>query len=176
MSTMTPSVSLLIDDEVAGHQLHFELTPEFEAKYELKPLIVDSAKRNTKRIGDISELHAIVALTKMGYKVLLPFGENQRYDFVVDDGQTLSRIQVKTGRLRNGVILYGAASTHGHRGRPCRPYRGEVEYFAVYCPDTEKVYLVPESHLTRSIGSLRVAPTKNNVQKTVRWASTYELA
>ena len=170
-----PGVSCIFIDESNDGQLTFELTPEMEAKYELKPLIHDAAKRNTKKVGDISELEAILALTKLGYKVLIPFGENQRYDFVVDDGETLSRIQVKTGRLRNGVILYGAASTHGHRGRPCRPYQGEIEYIAVYCPDTQKVYLVPESHLTRSLGSLRVAPTKNNVLKTVRWASAYEL-
>jgi hypothetical protein len=51
----------------------------------------------------------------------------------------------------------------------------ERDFFAVYCPDTQKVYLVPESHLTRSLGSLRVTPTLNNVRKTVRWAADYVL-
>jgi hypothetical protein len=82
---------------------------------------------------------------------------------------------VKTGRVRNGVILFSTVSTHGHRGRPAQPYQGQVEYIAVYCPETEKVYVVPESHLTKSLGSLRITPTKNNVAKTVRWASAYEL-
>ncbi|MBV8368181.1 MAG: hypothetical protein JO036_04505 [Candidatus Eremiobacteraeota bacterium] len=133
-------------------------------------------KRNTKLKGDVSELRVAAALIETGYAVSKPFGENQRYDLVIDDGENLARVQVKTGRLRNGVVLFNCSSTHGHRGRPARPYRGEVEYIAVYCPDTGKVYFVPEAHFTNSYGSLRVLPTKNNVAKTVRWASAFELA
>ena len=47
------------------------------------------------------------ALIEAGYAVSKPFGENQRYDLVIDDGETLARVQVKTGRLRNGVGAAG---------------------------------------------------------------------
>ena len=137
--------------------------------------VVRTTKRDTKSKGDVSEARVLSALLEAGYAVSRPFGENQRYDLVMDDGTTLSRVQVKTGRLRNGVVVFNCVSTHGHRGAPARPYRGQVEVIAVYCPDTRKVYLVPESHLTRSIGSLRIDPTKNNVAKTVRWACDFEL-
>lgn len=174
--TAIPGVSFLLDDECDDCQLELELTPEFEARYELKPLTGDVAKRNTKKIGDISELHAIVALTKLGYKVLLPFGENQRYDFVIDDGETFSRVQVKTGQLRGDVILYSCSSSHAHRGGTTRPYFGQIEYLAVYCPGTEKVYLLPEKELTATRAHLRLSPPRNNMVKTIRWASDFELA
>lgn len=155
----------------------FELTPELAASYELKSSVGDPAKRNTKRIGDISEAQVIAAFTKLGYHVLLPFGENHRYDLVVDDGDKLFRVQVKTGRLVRGgtVIEYTCASSHAHRGGPSRPYFGEIDYLAVYCPGTQRVYLLPEKELTATRAHLRLSPPQNNMSKTIRWAARYEL-
>jgi hypothetical protein len=133
-------------------------------------------KRDTKRIGDISEAHALVALTEAGYFVSKPVGENARYDFIADDGVKLWRIQVKTGRLRRGVVQFNCYSSHAHRGGPgCRPYFGQVDFIAVYCPQTRKMYLVPESDLVASKAHLRIAPTRNGQSRTVRWAAEYEL-
>ena len=53
-----------------------------------------------KAIGDRSTLAIMIALQSAGYTVLLPFGENTRYDLVIDDGARLARVQCKTGRLR----------------------------------------------------------------------------
>jgi hypothetical protein len=170
-----PGVSYLVDGGTE-HQHEFQLTPEFEARFQVKPVTNDVGKRNTKGKGDVSEARVLAAFVDLGFYVSRPFGENQRYDLIIDDGQKLFRVQVKTGRLRNGVVLFSAMSSHWHRGGQARPYLGEVDYIAVYCPDTEKVYVVPESHLTRSYGSLRIAPTKNNMSKTIRWAHRYELA
>jgi hypothetical protein len=174
--TTIPGVSFLLDDESEDFQLEAELTPEQAAKYEAKPLPPATSKRDTKRIGIISELHAILALAKLGYQILVPFGENQRYDFVIDDGVTLARVQVKTGQLRGEVINFSCVSTHGHRGRPARPYFGQIEFLAVYCPGTEKVYLLPEKELTATSAHLRLSPPRNNMVKTIRWARDFELA
>ena len=136
-------------------------------------------KRDTKSKGDISELRVATELTRAGYAVSKPLGENQRYDLIADDGERLHRVQVKTGRLRRGVIMFNCCSTHGHRrtgNLATRPYTGQIEFLAVYCPDTEKVYVVPEADLTRSKIQLRLVAPRNNMTKTIRWASRYELA
>jgi hypothetical protein len=57
-----------------------------------------------------------------------------------------------------------------------RPYFGQVEYLAVYCPQNGKVYLLPEQELTASTAHLRVSPPRNNMVKTIRWAARFELA
>lgn len=132
-------------------------------------------KRDTKRIGDISEARVLLALTEAGYRVSKPFGENCRYDLVADDGERLLRIQVKTGRLRGGVIAFNCYSSHAHRGGKMRPYFGQIEFLAVYCPQLKKVYLLPEEELTASVAHLRVSPTRNNMEKTIRWAHRFEL-
>ena len=132
-----------------------------------------STKRDTKSIGDRSEMEAARALVRAGYIVSVPFGDSHRYDLIADKDGIMSRVQVKTGRLRNGAILFSPWSSHTHRNGPSiRTYAGEVEYIAVYCRETEGVYLVPIGEVN-TMGTLRVLPTKNRQRTHVRWASSY---
>jgi hypothetical protein len=149
-----------------------------EANTYNRPPAPDAPKRNTKLKGDISELRVAVALAEAGYAVSKPLGENQRYDLIADDGTRLLRVQVKSGRIRGGVIAFSCCSSHGHRRTvlSSRPYIGQIELLAVFCADNGKVYLVPEAELTRTQSYLRLVPPKNNMVKTIRWASKYELA
>ena len=54
-------------------------------------------------------------------------------------------------------------------------YANDVDYFAVYSPDTRKVYLLPITHVKNTENCLRLIPTGNNQEKNVRWAADYEL-
>ena len=86
-------------------------------------------KRDTKAIGDMSELEAARALARAGYLVSKPLGDSHRYDLIIDDGTVLSRVQVKTGRLRKGAIIFACFSSHSHRGGPsCRPFLMAAPY------------------------------------------------
>lgn len=135
-----------------------------------------STKRNTKRVGDLSELRVMHDLVKAGYLVSIPFGEDHRYDLIVEKDFVLSRVQVKTGRLRNGVILFNCYSSHSHRAGPsCRLYSGEVDFFGVFCPDTDSTYLLPLTDIAVYRGSLRIASPKNGQVKGLRWADDYIL-
>ena len=132
-----------------------------------------SKKRDTKSIGDRSEMEAARALVRAGYIVAVPFGDSHRYDLIVDKDGILSRVQVKTGRLRNGAVLFSPWSSHSHRNGPSiRTYAGEVEYIAVYCREIEAVFLVPIDDVNTT-GTLRLLPTKNKQYSRVRWASAY---
>lgn len=57
---------------------------------------------NSKRKGEISEAVVISELLKRNLTVSVPFGENARYDLVVDDDGDFERVQCKTGSLKNG--------------------------------------------------------------------------
>ena len=133
-------------------------------------------KRDTKRIGTVSELKVMTALLEAGYHVAIPYGDSCRYDLVVEDrAGELSRIQVKTAREIKGVVRFKCFSSHTHRGGvSTRRYTGEVEYFGVYCPQNERCYLIPSQDLAVE-GFLRLAPTKNGQSKRIRWAGAYEL-
>jgi PD-(D/E)XK endonuclease len=133
-----------------------------------------------KAIGDRSTLAVMLALQEIGYDVYLPFGENTRCDLIVDDGLSLKRVQCKSGRIREGAIIFKVCSSYAHHPNPkirFRGYRGEVDAFAVYCRQTLGVYLVPIDEVaTRFSAALRITPTRNNQQIGVRFASPYLVA
>lgn len=131
---------------------------------------------NTKAIGERSEGQVLAALLSVGKVVLMPFGDNQRYDFVVDDGGKFLRVQCKTGNLKDGSVVFQTCSSSMHRTNgERRTYDGEVDYFGVYCPDNKQCYLIPIKELegrTRT-ACLRVSPTRNGQTKGVRWAKEF---
>jgi hypothetical protein len=133
-----------------------------------------------KAIGDRSQLAIMLALRDANLAVYLPFGENTRCDLIVDDGAKLSRVQCKTGRLRLGAIRFAVCSCYGHHRNPGesrRTYQGQIEFFAVYCPETQGVYLVPiEDVRLKSQAALRVEPTRNGQKRNIRAAADYEIA
>ena len=122
----------------------------------------------------------MLALREVGYAVLVPFGENTRYDLAIDDGSSLLRVQCKTGRLRIGSVVFSTCSSYVHHPNPKvaqRHYAGEVDFFGVYCPENGGVYLVPiEDVPTRRMAALRVLPCRNRQQRRIRWAANYEIA
>jgi len=85
----------------------------------------------------------MAALLMCGKKVLTPFGDNVRYDLVVEENGRFTRIQCKTGKINRGAVVFSVASSQYHRGGKRRDYRGQVEAFGVFCPDNEKVYIIP---------------------------------
>lgn len=128
---------------------------------------------STKLKGDIGESAALAKLTRAGFVVSIPFGDRARYDLVIEKDGNLERVQVKTARVEGGSIVFPARSKAA--GMPARDYKGQVEYMAGYCPELDKLYLVPIDECgTRSI-TLRLSPSKNNQTKGVRWAEHYEV-
>jgi hypothetical protein len=136
---------------------------------------------NPKVIGDHSQAMVLARLVQAFPQVLVPFGENCRYDLVIAEGDRFIRVQCKTGRLRKGVITFHASSLtyHHPRNRGTRyhshHYRDQADMFGVYCPELDKVYLVPVEEVGINQGSLRVESTKNNQVRKIRWARDYEV-
>lgn len=100
-----------------------------------------------------------------------------RYGLVIDDGKSLARVQVKTGRLNRGVITFKTYSTHTHRnGVACKPYTDEIEFFGVFCPELCTSYLIPITDTAPLSGAIRVDPTRNGQYSRIRWAESYLLS
>ena len=133
--------------------------------------------KHPKAVGDRSTLAIMLALYEAGFGLYVPFGENTRSDLIIDDGIRLCRVQCKTGRLRMGAVRFKTCSNYAHHPNPritSRDYRGEIDYFAVYCPDSGGVYLVPiEDVPVKRAASLRVEAAKNGQRQRVRSAAPY---
>ncbi len=52
-------------------------------------------RKNTKRTGELSEAAFLHKAQSLGFKVCKPWGDSERYDFILDNGERLWRVQVK---------------------------------------------------------------------------------
>ncbi len=141
--------------------------------------LLGKSKRDANSIGDISESAIITRFLQLGYVVLTPYGGNQRYDLVIEDtdGQ-FWRVQCKTARIEdNGAVIKFDTANHNFalKNKQWRHYRGQCDYFAAYCEEINKVYLIPVDQVGTNKANLRLTPTKNKQEKNVRWAKDYEL-
>lgn len=130
---------------------------------------------DSHRKGDLTEALVIAELKQREIPVSVPFGDNERYDAVIEtpDGALL-KTQIKTGWLSDGVIEFHTTSQHTNStGNVYKSYDGDIDVFLVYCYETERVYWVRESAFNNSI-HLRVEKPKQ-VHDSINWAAEYEL-
>lgn len=102
-------------------------------------------RRNPKRSGEISQAAFLLKARTLGFKVALPWGDSERYDFVVwaEEGGPIFRVQVKgTGRLyRRG---YEVQPVHATRGRGKKRYTAkEIDVMAAHVQPVDVWYLLP---------------------------------
>lgn len=140
------------------------------------PLVKPEPTKHPVDVGHMSEAAILSELVKRGYRVLTPFGVNQRYDLVLETDGRFLRAQCKTGRLRKGVVLFSTRSVQSNRNRiQVRGYKGEVDLFLVFCPENEAIYAIPAAEASIGSMGLRVDRPRNGQLKGVRWARDFEL-
>lgn len=132
---------------------------------------------NTTTVGNLSMAAVLHKLVAAGKNVSVPFGDGCRYDLVLEKEDKLLRVQVKTGKLDAGVIRVLVSSptrkTKG-KGWGMKDYKGQVDVFAVYCPQNDKVYIVSADNVGKNQIYLRVDQPKK-MRKDIRWAKDCEL-
>jgi hypothetical protein len=73
-----------------------------------------------------------------------------------------SRVQCKTSRIVNTVLTLRTCS---NTNQTPKDYRGQVDFFGVYSPQPEQVFLVPVEDVPTRAGFLRLEPARNGPQK-----------
>ena len=133
-------------------------------------------KLSSKQKGNLTELQCLAAFMAEGCGVSIPYGDNSKYDFVVDIGGKLFKIQVKTASLKDeGAIKFSCRTTHVNCSgvKNERYSSNDIDFFATYWDN--KCYLIPiaESSVEKT---LRFIPPKNGQIKGISFAKDYELA
>jgi hypothetical protein len=133
--------------------------------------------KSTKRRGNIGEAKVVADLLEQGIEVALPFGDNLPFDLIaVGPDFRLWKLQVKFASARQGVIrIKNWRQSENTRRRYERIYTAtQVDIFAIYCPDTEKVYYVPQQEIgQRAAFHLRIAPARNQQRVGIHWHEDY---
>ncbi len=85
--------------------------------------------KNTKRVGERSEAAFLFRASQLGFFLCKPWGDSNRYDFIVDNGPELLRIQVKcTESIRARAYETRATYTVGKRRAVYT--RDDIEFIA----------------------------------------------
>jgi len=127
----------------------------------------------TKQKGDIAEAFVTYLLKQNGFNVLIPWGEDNRYDLVSEKNGVFKRIQVKYVTPKDGVVEVRARSCNNYNIIRYSPK--DIDIIAAYSSEHHKVYFVPLNGIKhRSTYKLRLRPTKNKQKKFVVMASKYE--
>ena len=132
---------------------------------------------NTKNKGDVSVAMILAALVWQGNTVSVPWGDNAAYDLVLEMNGKLLRVQCKTGRLRDGRIVFQTSSVYLADGKYTKfHYRDRIDLWAVYCPDNGKIYLIPVADVQNtSQAALHLEVPKFRNRYGYKLAASYEL-
>ena len=103
-----------------------------------------------KRQGDIGVARAVYEYTKRGFTVLLPTSDSDKYDMVVDDGEKLQKVQVKTSRHKVRTCSYevNLATKGGNTKVNTIRARDESDYDWLFCLiETGECWSIPVAAL-----------------------------
>ena len=128
-------------------------------------------KLQKKTKGDIAELAVAKKLIEKGWRVLFPYGENHRYDLVIEKDNKFIKIQVKYTTPKNGVLEINCRSSNNWSVLHYSPE--EIDIIAAYNPHDGEIYFIPVSEINRSVFKLRIAPTKNNQKLKIHFAKDF---
>lgn len=131
---------------------------------------------NSKQKGNITELETMLAFLKLGFNVLTPYGDCERYDFVVNANDKFYKIQCKTSSTDdNGASFqFSCRSSNRQDGKIVHHSynKNEIDYFATSFEG--KCYLIPVEECGCN-KRLRIAPAANQQTQGITWAENYEL-
>lgn len=123
-------------------------------------------------------------LIKRGYTVSQPVFGDGRYDLIVDDGDSLHRVQVKSFYRPSGkektIKIDFDTSIYNSDGEVTKTYYSddEIDAFVTYVPNRESLLWIPieEAGKTSITLSYRDAEKYDNrIVHTVRFAEEYEV-
>lgn len=124
---------------------------------------------NSKTKGNLGEIAVAHEFIKWGCTVSFPFGDNARYDLVIDDGENLKKVQIKyTGsKSENDSWTCRCVSSMNHTtNKKFDTYKEDVDIIAFYISeiDTCIMFDILEVGDKTSI-TIRESIPKNNQSK-----------
>src|ERR1700682_4776914 len=100
------------------------------------------AQQGTKKKGEEAELAFMLKAVSLGFGVAKPWGDSERYDFILDSGTRLTRVQVKSSsHIYSGAYFVNAKR---HMNGKSIPYRiGEIDFLIAQIVPEDSWYVIP---------------------------------
>jgi hypothetical protein len=106
----------------------------------------------------------------LGFGVAKPYGDKERYDFILDSGERFWRVQVKSTSYaeatRGGYVVN---AWHNCKGSNVKSYQAEeIDFLAAHIVPIDTWYIVPVNQLA-ALRSLRLYPSG------CKWGGCFEV-
>ncbi len=138
----------------AGKRLGWAATSESTAKLRSKSKDAGGSARSTlarstraanvtsKQRGELAEMMFMVKAAKKGFATAKPYGDSRRYDFIVDTGRRLWRVQVKSSSKLCKGAYHVSANRHSSGGTMA--YRAsEIDLVIAYVVPEDSWFVIP---------------------------------
>ena len=130
-----------------------------------------------KRKGNVGEAKCLAKMVELGVPVSIPFGDNERYDMIIEHNNHLEKIQVKYSSCqeREGSITFKVVSSTNHTtNKHLSNYDNDVDAFLLYNSLNDEIYYLPIDILNgKKTITLRMEPTKNGQTKNCLFTADY---
>lgn len=131
---------------------------------------------NTQIKGALTEQKCFLKCIESGYIVSKPLFDNARYDFILDTGKNLLRIQVKTSHWKDeehSAFIFNCYSQHslGTGNKVMKYTKKEIDFFMTEQEGIFYLYPAPEEGLKEK--TLRVKPSKTGQVKNISFAKDF---
>jgi PD-(D/E)XK endonuclease len=97
--------------------------------------------RNRKRQGELAELAFMCKAAGLGFTVAKPYGDSDRFDFIVSWGRHVCRVQVKSTRTAHRRVY--EVSAHGCWGGRDIYTKDEIDFIVAYVVPEDAWYVIP---------------------------------
>ena len=128
---------------------------------------------NTQYIGCLTEQKCFLKCLESGFMISKPLFDNARYDFILDTGTKLLRIQVKASTWNEDktAFSFNGYSQHstGDGNKRMKYTNREIDYFMTEKDDV--FYLYPADSEGFTTKTLRITAKQNHPQ--TYWAKDY---
>ena len=115
-----------------------------------------------KRRGEMGEAAFLLKASALGFGVAKPWGDSERYDFIVDVAGSLLRVQVKSAHCRSNCRGRGYTISCGRRHE--RSYAvGEIDLLVAYIVPEDVWYIFPPDAF-KIMRSVRLFPPRINTR------------
>jgi PD-(D/E)XK nuclease superfamily protein len=97
---------------------------------------------NSKQRGELAEMMFMVKAAQKGFATAKPYGDSRRYDFILDVGQRLWRVQVKSSSAKQ----YGSYLVNLQRNANGEvvPYdASEIDFVVAYVMPCDAWFVIP---------------------------------
>ncbi len=145
-------------------------SPE-DLRFDISASWEDIMALSAKARGELAEARLVVKLMELGVVVAKPFGENAKWDLVVQAGRKLSRLQLKSAWVKSETGYHIASGPAGDYPKaPRRCYRpSEIDFVVGYAAPEDAWFIFPVRLVRKSDMVLKTDPKWRLARFRDRW-------